>query len=232
MGFRFRRSIKILPGVRVNIGNRGISSVTVGRRGASATFGRRGVRSNVGLGGGLSYSDYTPYGNDGYVQERRIGFLLGMGIFVLPVIFSWFTLRQGYGTKSRVIAFLWMFLFSIMSFTDIGKPKQQPTQTTPAKIMPSPPVEAGTIQNEALPVYTKEANPELYRQYGDEGLRAINEHNMNAGVLVASLPECAGIEHIGMIGTTDYPTVINSYVECTNKRFFVSNMQVTKVVDK
>ncbi len=31
MPFRFRRSIKILPGVRVNVGRHGISSVNVGR---------------------------------------------------------------------------------------------------------------------------------------------------------------------------------------------------------
>ena len=31
MPFRFRRSIPILPGVRINIGNRGITSITIGR---------------------------------------------------------------------------------------------------------------------------------------------------------------------------------------------------------
>ena len=31
MPFRFRKSFKILPGVRVNVGPRGISSVNVGR---------------------------------------------------------------------------------------------------------------------------------------------------------------------------------------------------------
>lgn len=57
MGFRFRKSIKILPGVRVNIGKSGISSVTVGPRGNSITAGKSGVRQNIGLPGtGLSWS--------------------------------------------------------------------------------------------------------------------------------------------------------------------------------
>lgn len=50
MGFRFRRSLKIAPGVRVNLGLTG-ASLSVGPRGASVTVGKRGVYSNVGLPG-------------------------------------------------------------------------------------------------------------------------------------------------------------------------------------
>lgn len=56
MGFRFRRSIGVLPGIRVNLGKRG-ASVSVGRRGAHVTFGPTGTRTTVGLPGtGLSYT--------------------------------------------------------------------------------------------------------------------------------------------------------------------------------
>lgn len=55
MAFRFRKSIKIAPGVRLNVGKKG-GSFTVGRRGSSVNFGSRGVHSNVGIPGtGLSY---------------------------------------------------------------------------------------------------------------------------------------------------------------------------------
>ncbi|GIV96838.1 MAG: hypothetical protein KatS3mg057_1495 [Herpetosiphonaceae bacterium] len=55
MGWRFRKSVKIFPGVRLNISKRGIST-TVGVRGASVTFGQRGTYLNIGLPGtGLSY---------------------------------------------------------------------------------------------------------------------------------------------------------------------------------
>jgi hypothetical protein len=82
MGFRFRRSVKILPGIRLNFGKRGFircfaphlsraleaapsgvrrrqasSSTSVGVRGAHVTFGKTGTRTTVGLpGSGLSYT--------------------------------------------------------------------------------------------------------------------------------------------------------------------------------
>lgn len=52
MPFRFRKSIKIAPGVRMNIGKRGVSSIGVG----NLNFGRRGVYSNISIPGtGISY---------------------------------------------------------------------------------------------------------------------------------------------------------------------------------
>jgi hypothetical protein len=62
MGFRFRRSFKIAPGVRLNVGKKGLST-TIGVRGASINIGQRGTYVNAGVPGtglsGLSrnYSD-------------------------------------------------------------------------------------------------------------------------------------------------------------------------------
>jgi hypothetical protein len=56
MGFRFHRSIRLLPGIRLNFGKRGISA-SIGVRGAHVTFGAAGTRTTVGLpGSGLSYT--------------------------------------------------------------------------------------------------------------------------------------------------------------------------------
>ncbi len=56
MGFRFRRSISVLPGIRMNLSRRGVSSFTVGRRGSSINVGKRGAFLNLGLpGSGVSY---------------------------------------------------------------------------------------------------------------------------------------------------------------------------------
>jgi len=56
MGFRFRRSLSILPGIRLNFGKRGIST-SIGVRGAHITYGPTGTRTTVGLPGtGLSYT--------------------------------------------------------------------------------------------------------------------------------------------------------------------------------
>jgi hypothetical protein len=56
MGFRFRRSVKLFPGLRLNFGKRGISA-SIGVRGAHVTYGPTGTRTTVGLPGtGLSYT--------------------------------------------------------------------------------------------------------------------------------------------------------------------------------
>lgn len=59
MGFwRFRRSFRVLPGLRLNLGKRS-ASVSVGVRGAHVPFGGpQGTRTTVGiLGNGISYTD-------------------------------------------------------------------------------------------------------------------------------------------------------------------------------
>jgi hypothetical protein len=57
--FRFRRSFKILPGVRWNIGKKS-SSVSLGGQGCHYTIGPSGTRTTVGLPGtGLSYTSVS-----------------------------------------------------------------------------------------------------------------------------------------------------------------------------
>lgn len=56
MGLRFRKSVKICKGVRVNFSKSG-ASLSLGGRGHSVNFGSRGTRTTVGIPGtGLSYS--------------------------------------------------------------------------------------------------------------------------------------------------------------------------------
>lgn len=55
MAFRFRNTIRIAPGIRLNLGKRGVS-LSTGVRGASVTLGKNGVWGNAGLPGtGMSY---------------------------------------------------------------------------------------------------------------------------------------------------------------------------------
>jgi hypothetical protein len=61
MGFRFRKSIKIAPGVKLNLSKGGVSA-SVGQKGATVNVGKRGAKATVGLpGSGLSYTqNLTP----------------------------------------------------------------------------------------------------------------------------------------------------------------------------
>lgn len=74
MGFRFRRSIRVLPGVRLNVGKRGVTSVSVGGRGMTTNINKSGSRTTVGLpGSGISYSTKRKSSSGG----SRLGIVLG-----------------------------------------------------------------------------------------------------------------------------------------------------------
>ena len=56
MGWRFRRSIRLFPGIRLNIGKRGVST-SIGVRGGHITVGHGKIRETVGIpGSGLNYT--------------------------------------------------------------------------------------------------------------------------------------------------------------------------------
>lgn len=57
MGLRFRKSLKILPGVRVNVGLGGLG-LNVGGRGASISLSKKGMYSNTSIPGtGISFRE-------------------------------------------------------------------------------------------------------------------------------------------------------------------------------
>jgi hypothetical protein len=76
MGWRYRKRLTLFPGLSINIGRRGFSSVSVGARGARYTVGRRGPRVTVGLSRtGLSYTA-TPHHRHPRPAARR-GSIIG-----------------------------------------------------------------------------------------------------------------------------------------------------------
>jgi len=61
MGLRFRRSVRLFPGVRLNFSGSGIST-SIGGRGAHVTYGHGHVRTTVGLPGtGISYTSISKH---------------------------------------------------------------------------------------------------------------------------------------------------------------------------
>lgn len=82
MGFRFRKSVTLFPGVRLNLSKSGVST-SVGRPGATVNLGSGGVRGNVGLPGtGLSYNKrLTRGGGRGF-------WWLGLALFALFAVLS------------------------------------------------------------------------------------------------------------------------------------------------
>jgi hypothetical protein len=59
MGFRFRRTVRIAPGVRLNFSKRG-TSMSLGGHGVTENISKRGTRTTYSLRGtGLSYTTKT-----------------------------------------------------------------------------------------------------------------------------------------------------------------------------
>lgn len=52
-------------------------------------------------------------------EDRKISLLLGIGIFFIPYIFSWFTLEVGYSRLARVISFAWMLAIIALMISDV-----------------------------------------------------------------------------------------------------------------
>lgn len=71
--------------------------------------------------------------------SRSVGFWLGVGIFLFPVVFVWFLLRQGHSTTSRVIGFAWLALM-VVAMASGDRPSSKPapassSQSQPAKVV-------------------------------------------------------------------------------------------------
>lgn len=92
MALRFNRRIRIVPGLTLNVGKRGVSA-SVGTTGAKVTIGPTGVRRTIGLPGtGLSDTELVrPQATDGppasAPQTDNIPIWLVVVIVVLVVAF-------------------------------------------------------------------------------------------------------------------------------------------------
>ncbi len=85
MGFRFRRRIKIAPGISLNVSKSGLST-SLGRRGFTVNIGRGKTRTTVGLPGtGISYSETSMPGT-GRGRANRLIWLLVIGVIVVLVV--------------------------------------------------------------------------------------------------------------------------------------------------
>ena len=87
MGFRFRRRIRIAPGIQLNIGKTGIST-SVGGRGLTMNIGRGKTRTTVAIPGtGLSYSESSSHTTPSRSRSGGLVWLILIALFV--VFFLW-----------------------------------------------------------------------------------------------------------------------------------------------
>ncbi|MGR5208316.1 DUF4236 domain-containing protein [Vibrio sp. PNB23_22_7] len=73
MGFKFRKRIKIAPGLHVNVSKSGVST-SIGKPGATVNIGKKGVKATVGIpGSGLSYSQNLSGSDSFKVSNSQVG---------------------------------------------------------------------------------------------------------------------------------------------------------------
>ena len=88
MGFRFRKRIRLFPGVSINLSKSGVTT-SIGGRGATLNVGgKRGPRVTVGLPGtGISYSENLSEltNQQGQPAGTSLGALL-IGVLVVLVL--------------------------------------------------------------------------------------------------------------------------------------------------
>ena len=71
MPIRFHRTIKIAPGVKLNLSKSGVST-SVGPKGIHFTFNKHGIRRSIGIPGtGLSEVDYIKKNETAQEHEKR-----------------------------------------------------------------------------------------------------------------------------------------------------------------
>ncbi|HEM7785384.1 TPA: hypothetical protein U2L20_001748 [Acinetobacter baumannii] len=49
-------------------------------------------------------------------QPKKVSIPLAIGIFIIPLIFAWFTLRKGYSNTARILSFGWLILAIVVYF--------------------------------------------------------------------------------------------------------------------
>jgi hypothetical protein len=96
MGFRFHRSIWLLPGVHVNLGQSG-PSLSVGPRGASVNFSERGTRTSVEVPcAGISWSETDKASHapaDNYDGGPTRGAMILVALMLVVGAATWALLR-------------------------------------------------------------------------------------------------------------------------------------------
>ena len=96
MDLRFRRTIRVLPGVRLNLSRSGIST-SVGVRGAHVTVGRGRLRKTVGIpGSGLSYTESRALEHPDETAEKprsrrwlKIALITLVVLLFAPALIAW-----------------------------------------------------------------------------------------------------------------------------------------------
>ncbi len=102
-------------------------------------------------------------------ETKKVGVLLGLGIFVMPFLFAWFTLRKGHTTVAKAASFGWLALMFVSMAVQEPTPRTASTSTSSAPAASAPAaaaVPAPAPKPKAAPSFVKESCYQLSKQFG------------------------------------------------------------------
>lgn len=106
-------------------------------------------------------------------EQRKVGFLLGIGIVFVPVIFGWFLLRKGYSEKARVWGLGYTALITTIIFFGENGPSTviptPPTNNSPSNVAHSPTPEPESVNNVNIDKYAGKIDPAALYPYTAKG---------------------------------------------------------------
>lgn len=95
------------------------------------------------------------------VPTRKVGAALGIGILLLPWIFSWVLLRKGYSVVARLVGFGWMVaFFTFVMLSGSGPNSGTAASLTPAEAEPAAAAAKPKSQTKRLAAVTAAAASE------------------------------------------------------------------------
>lgn len=118
MGLRYRKSKKILPGVRLNL-NKNSASISIGPKGFNQTFSTTGRKTTtVGIpGSGLSYTTSSSANKSGEPQQATPVYSSKnkTTALILAIIFGWAGVHRFYAWKAGT-GILWLLTCGMFCF--------------------------------------------------------------------------------------------------------------------
>jgi hypothetical protein len=107
---------------------------------------------------------------------RTISRRLGWGIFIMPYVFSWFTLRRGYTQRAKLVAFGWLGIFVV---AQISARSDRASHTT-----------GSNTENSSAGAFAVAADtqPNLSRSVGNQATASIRNTKVDAADSTSSQP--------------------------------------------
>lgn len=87
--------------------------------------------------------------------KRTVGFLLGIGILLLPIVFAWFLLRKGHSVLARIVGFAWLAICVLaVAAAPSTPPGNRSTSATAPAVSSAPAPAVAAAPAEPLKAYT------------------------------------------------------------------------------